>query len=484
MTERLDQYELLAEFASGGMARVHFGRIRRPGGFAKTVAIKRLKSEFVRDAKIVELLLQEARLTGLLHHPNIVETLDVISTKDDLFIVMEYVRGVSLDRVFAVLSKQKARVPPRVAAAILAGVLHGLHAAHRATGPDGAPLQIVHCDVSPHNVLVDVDGVARVADFGVARVRSGSRASSSIEEEPIFGKLAYLAPELALLSAPATPKSDIYAAGIVLWEALTGQRLFRRHDRAETMDAVLTYCPPPPSRIVTEIPAELDEVVLRALEREPEHRFETARDMATAIEGAISLALPSEISRWIEPLLADAIAQQTELLAQTTKVAPIRTFASTDGGTVVMAAPSSTRAGTAILASTKPAGPRLAWRLGAASLAGVTASLVLVTVIGTRARPEAVATVAEDAAAAEPLVEPEPPAPSAAASSASAAPGGAEPSGSAEAARPTPSSRPQRRPLHGSHVAPPPPAAPAALDCTKKYSVDSAGHIIFRKECL
>src|SRR5262245_51026591 len=165
----IGRYALHGELASGGMATVHLGRLLGPVGFSRTVAIKRLHAQYAQDPEFVSMFLDEARLAARIRHPNVVPTLDVVATSGELFLVMEYVPGESLSRLARAARDRMERMPPRIVSAIMSGVLHGLHAAHEAKSERGEPLGIVHRDVSPQNVLVGTDGVARVLDFGVAK---------------------------------------------------------------------------------------------------------------------------------------------------------------------------------------------------------------------------------------------------------------------------------------------------------------------------
>src|ERR1700729_765840 len=185
------RYALYGELASGGMATVHLGRLLGPVGFSRTVAIKRLHAQFAKDPEFVSMFLDEARLAARIRHPNVVQTLDVVATEGELFVVMDYVQGESLSRLLRA-SRTVGPIPVRVASAILCGALHGLHAAHEATDEHGVPLGLVHRDMSPQNVLVDVDGSARVLDFGVAKAAGRTQTTG---RGKIKGKLRYMAPE-------------------------------------------------------------------------------------------------------------------------------------------------------------------------------------------------------------------------------------------------------------------------------------------------
>jgi serine/threonine-protein kinase len=188
----IGRYALFDRIAAGGMASVHLGRLFGEGGFTRTVAIKRLHAQLALDPDFASMLLDEARLCARIHHPNVVATLDVVSAEAELFLVMEYVVGESLVHLLRASEASPDRASPALVASVMSGVLHGLHAAHEATSDRGELLGIVHRDVSPHNVLVGVDGVARVLDFGVAKALGRVHTT---EEGTLKGKVSYMAPE-------------------------------------------------------------------------------------------------------------------------------------------------------------------------------------------------------------------------------------------------------------------------------------------------
>ena len=313
------RYALFGEIASGGMATVHFGRLLGPVGFARTVAIKRLHPQFAKDPEFVSMFLDEARLAARIRHPNVVPTLDVVATAGELFLVMEYVQGESLSRLLRAVKRRNERVPIPILVAIMAGVLHGLHAAHEAKNEQGEPLGIVHRDVSPHNVLVGTDGVARVLDFGVAK--AAGRVQTT-KEGQIKGKLAYMPPEQ--LNGMVSRKTDVYAASVVLWEALAGERLFTGDNEGELLTKILLGKVVPPSAILgnrfpdiaSELPKALDDATLRGIDRDPEKRFATAREMAIALQKAVPLAAPSDIGEWVESLAHDTLMERSGRIAE------------------------------------------------------------------------------------------------------------------------------------------------------------------------
>ena len=207
--QMLGRYALYEKIASGGMASVHIGRLLGPVGFARTVAIKRMHPQFAEDPEFVSMFLDEARLAARIRHPNVVQTLDIVSTDTELFLVMDFVQGESLARLIQSANSAGQHVPPEMVATIMVGVLHGLHAAHEAKDEQGEPLQIVHRDVSPHNVLVGTDGVARVLDFGVAK--AAGRAQTTRDGQ-MKGKVAYMAPEQ--IRGSVSRATDVYAASV------------------------------------------------------------------------------------------------------------------------------------------------------------------------------------------------------------------------------------------------------------------------------
>ncbi len=306
------RYALYGKIASGGMATVFFGRLLGPVGFSRTVAIKKLHPHFSEDPDFVSMFLDEARLAARIRHPNVVPTLDIVATEGDLFLVMEYVQGETLARLLRAMSAAGGRVPVPVVTAALSGVLHGLHAAHEAKNERGEPLGIVHRDVSPQNVIIGVDGVARVLDFGVAKAAGRLQTT---REGQLKGKVAYMAPE-QLRGAKATRQTDIYATSVVLWEALTGRRLFQDETEAGILQQILDAKVAPPSAWVPELPRALDEVVLRGLHPDPAARYPTARAMASAIESAGTMAIPRVVGDWVEATASEAIALQAARIAE------------------------------------------------------------------------------------------------------------------------------------------------------------------------
>jgi len=310
------RYVLYGPIATGGMATVCFGRLIGPVGFARTVAIKKLRHEHLETPEVVSTLIDEARLASRIRHPNVVATLDMLAEDDEVLLVMEYVPGESLARLLATLRDKSQRMDVPVAAGIITGVLDGLHAAHEARDEQGEPLGIVHRDVTPENILVGSDGLARLLDFGIAK---GKGRLQTTRAGQLKGKVSYMAPE-QLLGEPPDRRSDVYAAAVVFWEMLTGKHLFppgeTEADNVHLIGRILEADLEPPSAVMRGIPRTLDPVIMRGLNREPEARYATAREFALAIEHASGVATPRRVADWIEPIVGDVLrSRAAELLA-------------------------------------------------------------------------------------------------------------------------------------------------------------------------
>jgi serine/threonine-protein kinase len=306
----LGRYELFDEIATGGMASVHVGRLVGLGGLGRTVAIKRARPAFARDRDFVERFLDEAHLAMRVRHPNVVPTLDVVAADGELFIVMEYVHGESVESILRRERETHGRIPLPVAVHLATGVLHGLHAAHEATNERGAPLGIVHRDVSPQNVILAVDGVPRLFDFGVAKAIGTLHTT---REGRLEGKLAYMAPE-QLERRGVDRRADVYAAAVILWEALTGKKL---HDGANEVDVFVQVARglvEPPHLVHGDIPEALSAIVMRGLAREPDDRFATALEMAIALEELRLASTAREAGDWAKRRGGQKLAARKRLI--------------------------------------------------------------------------------------------------------------------------------------------------------------------------
>lgn len=334
------RYELLVKIASGGMATVYVGRLSAAVGITRLVAIKRAHAHLLENATFGRMLIAEAKLASRIHHPNVVAVQNVEEIEGELLLVMDYVEGASLSdlmmnsgardidedddhhgeasRVVAA-KKDEQPLPARVVTRILLDACAGLHAAHELTDDDGKPLGIVHRDVSPHNILVGVDGVARLTDFGIAKssvgghTQSGGRTSTGA----LKGKVAYMAPEY-VDSGRLDARSDVFALGIVAWEAFTRQRLFRGASEVESLRLVLGCEVPRPSSVAPWLGSALDGVVLKALARSPADRYASAAEFAEALESAARrddlLAKHADVGAFVKSVANDALAQRRTLV--------------------------------------------------------------------------------------------------------------------------------------------------------------------------
>jgi serine/threonine-protein kinase len=308
----IGRFVLFDEFASGGAGTVHFGRMVGPGGFARTVAIKRLHPQFAKDPEFVSMFLDEARLAACIRDLHVVPTLDVVATAGELLLVMEYVNGVPLSHLVRALRADAASLPIGTAVGIMIDALLGLHAAHEAKSAQGEPLEVVHRDVSPQNILVGVDGVARVADFGIAMAVGRLHLT---REGQVKGKPGYMAPE-QIRGRSVDRRTDVYAASVVLWELLTGQRLFLADSAVGAMNQVFEKLPPNPSDVRPEVPKSLDRIVLRGLAQDPAERFASARELVDALEAVVEATPARRTGELVKRLAAKLLAERAERIVE------------------------------------------------------------------------------------------------------------------------------------------------------------------------
>jgi serine/threonine-protein kinase len=286
VTVRFGRYETLSPIASGGMASVHLGRALGVGGFERLVAIKVMHPDIAQDPGFVAMFLDEGRLAAQIRHPNVVGTLDVQEAPSGLFLVMEYVEGPSLSAIVRACRKRAEEVPIGVALRIVVDALLGLHAAHEQKDASGEPLHIVHRDVSPQNILVSVDGNAKITDFGVAHAEA---RLATTKGSNVKGKLGYM-PAEQVQGEKLDRRADVYAAGVVLWELLTGERLFRGDNEGVVLFAVLAGAKRSPRDVAPHVPEAIDRVVMSALAVDITMRPPTALAFAEALENAAAEA--------------------------------------------------------------------------------------------------------------------------------------------------------------------------------------------------
>ena len=278
-TERLGRYELIARIADGGMAEVYLARQLGPMNFQKVVVVKKIHPNLARQKEFIGMLLDEARISALIKHPRVVDIYDLGVSRGTYFIAMEYLSGQPLTNV---ITRGRVRSPLDVysTARIIADAAEGLHAAHNLKTLSGRALELVHRDVSPSNIIVLYDGSVKLVDFGVAKARG---RITETDANQIKGKVGYVSPE-QIMENPTDRRSDVFALGVVMWEALALRRLFDAESEAGKLKQILDGVPLPPSAHRPEVPYELDKICLRALAVKPDERWQSAGEVQAAIE--------------------------------------------------------------------------------------------------------------------------------------------------------------------------------------------------------
>jgi eukaryotic-like serine/threonine-protein kinase len=428
----------------GGTASVHLGRMLGAAGFHRLVAVKRLlavprSSTAELDADANVRLAREASIVGRVPHTNVVPVRDVLVDRGELFVVMDYVEGVSLA---SLLFTHAVTIPPPIASFVIAGVLDGLGAVHAA--------EVAHRDISPENLLVGTDGVGRLIDFGIARTNTHVTMTAL---GIIRGKLPYLPPEV-LAGELHGPAGDIYACGVILWEALVGRRLFAAATDEALIEKVLVGEIPPPSQLVPALDHSVDDVVLTALEHNPRRRFAQAKDMARALRLAIPPSQVVEIVDWLESALGPLLAERRQRAAafEQSPVPSLEASVSTE--------------------RRRPRPQRIRWPLVTVA---VLLCLVTVGVISVRRGPPASSAPTAQGdrrGAAEPKSDDRGPTAVPPRSEVEPAPGSLRP-----AALPSPSKPRPTAPHAATPVRP-------KVDCTVPYVVDGQGLRTYRRECL
>jgi serine/threonine-protein kinase len=303
--ERFGRYVLLDRIGSGGMAEVYRAVMPGAEGFRQTFVVKRILAERSRAADFVDMFVQEARIGSLLSHPNIVQVFDFGNVGGDYFLAMEYLRGRDVQALMRQLRRQNLLCTVPVAAFIAHEVATCLGYAHDLVGPDGKRLNIVHRDVSPSNIMCLRTGGVKLLDFGIAK--AAGEDTENTEQGLFKGKLAYVAPE-RIRNENLDGRVDLFGLGVVLWEMLAGKRLFRGKSELETLNNVLEMVVPPPSSLRPDVPASLDAVVLRALERDRDKRYPNGQAMADDLE--VVLRETGFHARMLPDLLREAFGSE------------------------------------------------------------------------------------------------------------------------------------------------------------------------------
>ncbi|HEU4731306.1 MAG TPA: serine/threonine-protein kinase [Kofleriaceae bacterium] len=278
LAPRLGRYTLLRSLGAGGMAELFLARADGIEGFAKLVALKRILPHKASNERFVRMLLNEARLVAGLDHPNIAQVHDIGLEHGEYFFAMEYVHGQDLAHVLARAPGHRLHLENALHIAI--GLCAGLHCAHIARDGTGRPLDIVHRDVSPSNVLVSYQGAVKLVDFGVAKAAT---LVSETREGVIKGKYGYMSPEQCL-GDPLDRRSDVFAVGILLWEMTVGRRLYAFKGELASLQRIVYVDAPRPSRFDPQYPEQLEHIVMRALARDPRQRYQSAEQLQLDLE--------------------------------------------------------------------------------------------------------------------------------------------------------------------------------------------------------
>ncbi len=326
LPRQFGKYTLLRALASGGMAKVYLAIQRAVAGFEKLVVIKRILPELARDASFVEMLLSEARTAATLNHPNVVQTFDVGEVEGTYYIAMEHINGEDIRSIVRAMKRAEVtEFPMEHTLTILLGVCAGLAYAHEKRDLEGQTLDIVHRDISPQNILITFSGDVKIVDFGIAK-SSEAAAGEHTTAGQLKGKVPYMSPEQAK-GNDIDHRSDIFAVGIMLFELTTGRRLFKAKSEFDTLKLICDREYPKPSQIVPGYPLGLEAIVMRALEKDRDKRYQNARDMQADLENFVRVeriaASAVSLSNWMKMLFQDKIDEQKEALQDVKQLADV-----------------------------------------------------------------------------------------------------------------------------------------------------------------
>jgi eukaryotic-like serine/threonine-protein kinase len=325
LPRQFGKYTLLRRIAAGGMAELFLALHRSVAGFEKLVVIKRILPSMIRDQEFIDMLLREARIAATLSHPNIVQIFDVGEIDGVYFIAMEHIHGEDIQGILRSMRKKgMTEFPLEHALTIALGTCAGLAYAHEKRDLHGAPLGIVHRDISPRNIVVSFTGDVKIVDFGIAK--STFDLSDDTQEGQLKGKAPYMSPEQAS-AKPIDWRSDIFSAGVMLFELTTGRRLFRGASEFETLKLICDKDYPRPTHFKPAYPRELERIVMRALAKSREERYQSARELQSDLEDfvreeRIGVSQVS-LTRWMQSLFHDKLAQQKEALQDVKHLADV-----------------------------------------------------------------------------------------------------------------------------------------------------------------
>jgi serine/threonine-protein kinase len=325
MPKRFGKYTLIRRLAIGGMAELFLGIQRSMAGFEKLIVIKRVLPNLAKDTDFVQMLLDEARIAATLNHPNVAHIYDVGVLDTQYYIAMEHIHGEDLRSIVRQMKKKEVTsFPLEHALAIVLGCCSGLAYAHEKVGLDGEPLEIVHRDVSPQNILVTFSGDVKLVDFGIAK--AGRSAEEETKSGKLKGKIPYMSPEQAQ-GLPLDARSDVFSLGVILFELCTGRRLFKGTSEFDTMRLIVDGEYPKPRVLNPALAPRLEEIIVRALTKDREKRYQSARELQSDLEGFIRaerLAVsPLSLGEWMQGLFAEKLAQQKQMLQEGRQLAEV-----------------------------------------------------------------------------------------------------------------------------------------------------------------
>jgi serine/threonine protein kinase len=412
--EKFGRYVLLDRIGAGGMAEVF--RAVMPGveGFQRTFVVKRILAERATSPYFVDMFVQEARINALLHHPNIVQVFDFGNVGGTYFLAMEYVRGRDVSEILRRLRSRDRPCPVGVAVFIAREVAAALAYAHALSGADGTPLHLVHRDVSPSNIICLRAGGVKLLDFGIAKAL-GEPEVEKTGHGLFKGKLSYLAPE-RVKDQPIDGRSDLFSLGVVLWELLSGQRLFRGKSDLQTLKNVVELEVAAPSTFRPDVSPELDAVVMRALARDPEARCPTGKELVEELDrllGALHYQ-PRALPDLLQEVFGSELTSQE--LPNTTLTAALLAACAAEGSSVVSAGGPTYPAGRQLspdvdeysisIGTAAPVRAKPGWMSWAAATIGTVALILLAFARGGGGRSQAASPPYAAAPAPAPTIAP------------------------------------------------------------------------------
>jgi serine/threonine-protein kinase len=325
LPRQFGKYTLMRKLAAGGMAELFLALHRSVAGFEKLVVIKRILPSMNQDKAFIEMLLHEARIAATLSHPNIVQIFDVGQIEGKYFIAMEHIHGEDIRSVVRAMKKKGvAEFPLEHALSVILGMCAGLAYAHEKRDLEGMVLDIVHRDISPQNIVVTFTGDVKIVDFGIAK--SGTQVGEDTKDGQLKGKVPYMSPEQAA-GEPIDWRSDVFAVGVMLFELTTGRRLFKGASEYETLKLICEKDYPHPAQVRQGYPAALDRIVMKALAKKREDRYQSARELQSELESFIrEERIPVStvsLTRWMQSLFEEKLSQQKEALQDIKQLADV-----------------------------------------------------------------------------------------------------------------------------------------------------------------